>query len=75
MVITERTDEKGIKYHENNLLPLTAEEIEIHAGRNYQVLLNSREAIWAHKQAPAPKCGEAGPSREQFDDKLWEYEW
>ncbi|KAG8910994.1 hypothetical protein FRC01_005993, partial [Tulasnella sp. 417] len=28
MVIAERTDEKGNKYHENNLLPLTAEDIE-----------------------------------------------
>ncbi|KAG9049724.1 hypothetical protein FS837_009369 [Tulasnella sp. UAMH 9824] len=74
MVIAERTDEKGNKYHENNLLPLTAEDIEIHAGRNYQVLLNSREAIWAQKQAPAPKTGEANPSREQFDNQLWKYE-
>lgn len=74
MVIAERTDEKGNKYYENNLLPLTAEDIEIHAGRNYQVLLNSREAVWAQKQAPAAKSGETAQSREQFDNQLWKYE-
>ncbi|KAG9004411.1 hypothetical protein FRB90_010906 [Tulasnella sp. 427] len=77
MIVAERTDERGQKFHENHLLPLTPEDVEVHAGRNSQVLLNSREAMWQTKSAGSGRSSSsAGGSsgREEFDGDLWRYE-